>query len=68
MAEAKSTPVAEKSAADLLIEMQLAEKVRKETNPMAVADEAEVSEKTDDGTTIINRRTYANGTVLETFS
>ncbi len=68
MAEAKTPPATEKSAADLLIEMQLAEKVRKETNPMAVADEAEVSEKTDEGTTIINRRTYANGTVLETFS
>lgn len=71
MAEAKA-PAPEKagkSAADLLIEMQLEEKRLKAINPLAIeSDEAVVGEKTEDGVPIGSRRVFADGAVLETYA
>lgn len=64
--KATAPAVDTKSATDLLIEMQLAEQIRKNTNPLAVTEQGPVSgEKTGDGVTIGERTVFANGAVLE---
>lgn len=69
MAEAKTTPADAKSAADVLIEMQLKEKLEKSINPLAVTEESvDGKTETDSGTVIAARRVYANGSVLESYS
>lgn len=74
MAEAK-TPAAKadateaKSAADLLIEMQLEEKRRLSINPLVIESEDAVSgETTEEGVSIATRRVYADGAVLESYA
>ena len=58
-----------KSAADLLIEMQLEKERKAAINPMAVTEEVEPKgEKTEDGAKIMKRITFANGTVAELYS
>lgn len=57
---------AEKSAADLLIEMQLKAEKEKALNPMAIDSIEEVKgEKTSEGVNIATRIVFANGSVLE---
>lgn len=71
MAEAKApAPVkAEKSAADLLIELQLEEKRIKSINPLVVTEESVVEGKTNiDGTGIATRKVFADGAVLESYA
>ncbi|TAE78760.1 MAG: hypothetical protein EAZ84_00385 [Verrucomicrobia bacterium] len=74
MAEAK-TPAAKadaaetKSAADILVEMQLEEKRRLSINPLVVTeDTVVVGETTEDGTSISARRVFADGAVLESYA
>lgn len=59
---------AEKSAADILIEMQLEEKRLAAINPLA-REETPVKkgEKHEDGAAIDTRHTYANGAIVETY-
>jgi hypothetical protein len=67
---AKSAPAAapEKSASELLIEQIAAEKLRESVNPLSITDVAAVEEKTDDGVLIVERKTFANGAVLENYA
>lgn len=68
MTEAKKTP-AEKSAADVLIEMQLEAERQKQINPLAIVEDTEVKgEKNEDGVGIAHRRVFANGTVVENYA
>ena len=71
----KSAPAPEaeteapKSAADLLIQMQLEKELEAKRNPLAVTDVAEVSDaKNEAGTSIVQRQVFANGTVLENYA
>lgn len=71
MAEAKA-PVPEKAAktaADLLIEMQLEEKRLKSINPLVVTEESAVEgRKNEDGADITTRKVFADGAVLESYA
>lgn len=69
MTEAKKSPAAEKSAADILIEMQLEAERQKHINPLAVVEDTPVKgEKNEAGVAVTHRRVFANGTVVETYS
>lgn len=69
LAPAAEGVVPAKSATDLLIELQLAEQLRKSTNPLAIADHVvDTGEKTADGLAIVERTTFANGAVLEVYA
>lgn len=60
---------APKSAADLLIEMQLEKELRASVNPLAVVEvETPKGEKNDSGADVVSRVTFANGAVLENYA
>lgn len=61
---------ADKTAADLLIEMQLEKERQAAINPMVVIETTEVSakDKNEAGVSVVARTVYANGTVLESYA
>jgi hypothetical protein len=68
----KTEATTSKSAADLLIEMQLKAEQEKQTNPLAVESVELVDDKTevrtDQGAKLVSVTKYANGTVLKNFA
>lgn len=69
IADAVETPAAKKSAADILIEMQLEEKRKASANPMVIVSEEFIdAERIEGKGVVVHRKVFADGAVLENYA
>lgn len=67
--EAAPVTAATKTAADILIEMQLEEQRKKATNPLVVVSEETIDAELEEGKgVVVARKVFADGAVLETYA